>query len=354
MPRQFEQLDEFILRARRAGRNSAQISDLLLKAGWNSEQIAPFLSDEELVPPPPPAARTTGLDVFFYLLSFFTLAISATSLGGIAFGVINRFFPDDVLSATFQPSQLHWSLAWFIVGAPVFFLVTRRLIRELPPSGVQVPGIRRVLTYLALFLASATIIGDVAALVYRFVSGNVTARFGLKVSVILALGGWILWYYWFNVRSGEQASVLTPRWHRAHAYSFVVVAVLAIVGGFMLGGTPATQRVGVRDQQRVMDLQSMYGDVQRYYDFEKKMPTAESIVTLYENGFPKDPSTGEPYEYVVGDGLKFTLCATFEASSLDIAEPSAPKTQYNPYGGSWSHPAGRHCFGLQVSPPVKP
>ncbi len=353
MSRINEQLDEFITRARRAGRGTDVIRSLLVGAGWKPEQVEPYLADDELVPPPPPAARASGRDVFFYLISFFTLAICATSLGGIAFGVINRFLPDATLASAFRPSQLHWSLAWFIVGAPVFILAMRKLLHEAPPAAAA-PAIRRVLTYLALFLASATIIGDVAALVYQFVAGTVTVRFTLKVLVILLLGGWVLLYYWVNVRTGERSSDLPRGWHRYHAAAFLVTAALALIVGFALAGSPAEQRVEVRDQQRVMDLQAMYSSIQSYYEFEKKLPSAAELSELYQGALPADPATSEPYEYTVADSTKFSLCATFEAASADeMYSPRVPQPLYEPYGASWQHKLGRHCFDLQVRPITK-
>lgn len=353
MKQSYENLGDFIYRARTLGKSTADIRNLLANAGWKVDQIDPYLSDETLIPPPPPTIRTSGRDVFFYLLSFFTLAISATSLGGIAFGIINRYFSDEVLAQSFTAEQLQWSLAWFIVTAPVFFFVSRRLVRDVPTSGVQVPSIRRVLTYLALFLASAVVIGDIASLVYRFVSGTVTSRFSLKVFVILVIGGWILWYYWVNVRTGERGVDLPKWWHRTHAYTLAAVAAIAVIFGFILSGTPAEQRSNVRDEQRVGQLQAMYQDVQRYYEFEKKLPSTAEIVTLYEKGLPQDPASGVPYEYIAGDGLAFNLCATFEGPSPDIVDPRSPKPLWDPYSGNWSHPAGRHCFDLQVRPIIK-
>ena len=42
------------------------------------------------------STQSTGRDIFFYLLSFFTLGTAAISLGGVIFAIINKYFSDQV------------------------------------------------------------------------------------------------------------------------------------------------------------------------------------------------------------------------------------------------------------------
>lgn len=359
MARQSEQLDEFILRARRAGRATPEIRELLERAGWKPEQVEPYLADDELVPPPPPAPGASGRDIFFSLLSFLTLGISAVSLGSVMFSLIDRFVATEVvpLYAYGRQTGLQWALASLIVAAPIYYAIAWKYARDLK-VGVVAPssGIRKVLTYLALFLASAVVIGDVTTLVFRFVSGEVTTSFLLKVAVILALGGWVIWYYWVGVKHDErrmrEPGFTAPRsWRRGHASAFIVVVLACLISGFTMVGSPQEQQKLVRDERRISDLQGMTYALQNYYDRTKKLP--EVLVEAYGGGYvvdlPGDPSTTQPYEYRKTGTTSYELCATFEFSTAED-EASRPKALYpaEPYEFNWSHPAGRYCFNRTV------
>ncbi len=71
---------------------------------------------------------------------------------------------------------------------------------------------------------------------------------------------------------------------------------------------------------------------------------------------PVDPHTGAQYEYALGDGLSFTLCATFEASS--VGDQRDTMAYGGPYGvkyyGSWKHDTGRACFTRTIDPDLYP
>ena len=352
-----EQLESFISRARAAGKSAEEIKASLLSAGWSAEVVATYVaSGDALLPPPPPPAKTSGRDIFFYLLAFFTLAISAFGLGAILFSFINRFVPDEV-GRTFygRDTGLQWALASFLVAAPVYFAIMWKVARDLNRGVAEVRSrVRKVLTYLAMFLASATVIGDVIALVYRFVAGEVNTRFLLKVLVILLIGGWVIWYYWVSLKHDDRVEhskqgTISSLWQRGQAIAFVVVAVVALVAGFWLSGSPASQQKVVRDEQRVSDLQSIYYGIQSYYQTKQALPASlEELYKGYQPTIPSDVQSRQPYEYIVGTGGAYQLCATFELASTDLRDTTMPQPIYSPDQVNWTHPAGRYCFALEA------
>ncbi len=354
MAKDFEQLIDFINRARAAGRNTDQIRALLTSAGWSNQQIDPFLAGGDLVPPLPPSTRESGRDVFFALLTFFTLGMSAVSLGSILFSLIGYYFPDQVVSYGYRSTGLAWALASFLVAAPVYAWSGWKYRRDVQANLTDARSrLRRVLTYLALFLASATVIGDVVALLYNFLNGEVNVRFLLKVAVILAIGGWIIWYYWLGLKRDEvdtpEAKAEALRWRQRHVLAFGVVAVTAVVAGFSLGGSPLQQQKVVRDQTRVQHLQQISYGVQAYYEREKKLPDALTSVSQgYAPVLPSDPQTGEPYGYAAKQGSSYELCATFETVDPAAQDARIAKPYYGPLDANWTHPAGKHCFDLQA------
>ncbi len=350
MSKASEQLSEFISRARSAGRGDAEIRSMLVSSGWDESSVsAAIMSGGDLMPPPPPAPKSSGREIFFYLLQFFTLGTVAVSLGGVVFALINHYVTDEVTNMYYgYGPDVQSMLAPLIVGAPVFAAVTWKLVRDAAAARTSVrSGIRRVMTYLALFLASATVIGDVIALVYRFLAGEVNARFLLKVFTILIIGGWVIFYYYLTVKRDERGEAYPRRWHETHGIAFAVVALAAIVSGFVVGGTPQERQKFVRDQQRVSELQNLQWQVQSYYDKEQTMPLSLAALNPgYELVLPVDPLTNAAYRYEIGEGLSYQLCATFETDDKeDAAGKMRPLYQYDV---NWTHPAGDYCFGLKV------
>jgi flagellar basal body-associated protein FliL len=226
-----------------------------------------------------------------------------------------------------------------------------RLVRDGAVGTINLrSGVRKVLTYLALFLASATIIGDIITLIIQFLGGTANVRVWLKVLVVLLIGAWVIYYYWASLKREERDQLTSNRWQKTNGYVFIVVALAALFVGFTLSGNPQDQQGVVRDQQRVSDLQQLYAGVQSFYQQKGKMPqTLEEASSGYLSTLPQDPQTGTAYEYTALSGSSFELCATFETDDAVRGRPTEPLIY--PVGSTnWTHPSGRHCFNLDAKP----
>jgi len=292
----------------------------------------------------------TGRDLFFYLLLFFTLAITALSAGGVIFQIINHYWPDAVVNSRGQVGgPLRWSVAALLVASPIYFWVSWKIKRDLVKGLTSaVSKTRRVIIYLALFLASAVMIVDVITLVFNFVGGELTGRFLLKVLVILLIGGWISWHYWRCLLAPlNNNQVYKKNFNKAEALFYIIVVLAILTFGFTLAGNPLEQQKLVRDQRRVSDLQQLFYAVQNYYDNATQASLPDNLNEIkspsYYEWQPLDPLTGQPYVYNKLTDSTFELCADFESANAvnnnlgyisDI---------------SWSHPAGHYCFTLTVS-----
>lgn len=116
--------------------------------------------------------------------------------------------------------------------------------------------------------------------------------------------------------------------------------VVAVVGGFILLGSPGKQRQLEADRRRV---QNLHGIARRLYDRRRNWNREEEKpfalpATLSEQD-PRDPLTDEPYEYrtLEAEG-QYQLCAEF---ALPSPEPHRDRF--------WEHPSGRHCFDLDIT-----
>jgi len=197
-------LEAFLAAAKEKGASDDVLARLLQERGWPEKEILKAFGGyyERLTGQAIPA-RTGGLgeaakEAFLYLLSFSTLGVWATALGGLVFRYLDRWFPDPVAAERFADPihEISTSLASVIVAYPVYLLVMRLIMRDLAeyPEKHE-SGIRRWLTYIALFIAAGIVIGDLIAFLAFFLRGELTARFALKMITVLVIAGGVFWYY---------------------------------------------------------------------------------------------------------------------------------------------------------------
>lgn len=352
-------LNEYIERARQLGKTTDEIKQLLLKAGWSQAELSAYWPDESsLVVPMPPSRRTSARDLFFYLLNFFSLALLALSLGRVWFSIINYYFTDRVAQyLNYALDGLGWGLAAVLVAAPVYVFISWRIERDLKLNLTRHDSkVRKILGYLAIFIASAVVIGDVIGLLSEFLSGQINARFIAKVIVILIIGLWIIGYYWFKFKTDDkiinQPDYKITSWFSAVHLTFLVsVAVISLVIGFVLQGNPYDRQKLVRDQQRRDGLVQLSQAVSDYYNTEKKLPNGLSDV--YQGNLmimPKDPLDESIYKYEKVDDTNYKLCANFETEYDDnnSGYNTVPIKPYDSTTVIWWHPAGNHCYSLQA------
>ena len=99
-----------------------------------------------------------------------------------------------------------WSTSALIVAFPVFLYLSHRTPRLVSVDPARrTSAVRRWLTHLTLALAAVVVLGDVIALVYGFLSGEVTVRFILKVAIVALIAGSIFAYYFAAVKADDAA-----------------------------------------------------------------------------------------------------------------------------------------------------
>jgi type II secretory pathway pseudopilin PulG len=168
----------------------------------------------------------------------------------------------------------------------------------------------------------------------------------------------------------------------------VVLALAAVVSGFLLIGSPGYQRKVATDNHRLQDLQliasAIYSRVSGYGNVPAPYPglpaptstlalpaTLDDLVksnpTEYGAYLPViDQTTKQPYEYRIVDSSHYELCATFETDNAGelqnnsgysgpVAPPATLGAGADPVS-FWHHPAGRSCFTFSSAeyPPYVP
>ena len=208
-----EELLNFVRDALARGLSRAEIEGALLKAGWRPDQVQSALGafaqvDEFPIPVPKPKPYLSAREAFMYLVLFTTLYLTTFNLGRLIFQFINLGFPDPAAYAGLADSArqaIRFSVASLIIAFPIFMylsLLIGRAIRCDPSK--RASKVRKWLTYMTLFVAAGVIIGDLTALVYSFLGGELSLRFALKVVTVGVIAGGIFGYYLWDLRQEER------------------------------------------------------------------------------------------------------------------------------------------------------
>lgn len=291
--------------------------------------------------------RSHAKDVFLNLASMITLYSAAAALLNLLFTVINKAFPqvNQYYYGYYSTSSISFPVATLIIVFPLYILFMWLIERDLAGSlEARSSGIRKWLIYITLFISGGLVAGDLVAVVYYFIDGQeLTSGFLLKVLSILVVAGAVFWYYITDIRNK-----LTSSFRKISAIVTAIFVIVAIVTGFMVIGSPRTQRLVKYDQQRVNDLESINQSIIYYFEMKGSLP--DTLAEVASSGsymlLPTDPETHTSYEYVmIGQSAKaYELCATFNTDSTENRDNGSSMG----YQNSWNHPAGRYCFSYTI------
>lgn len=298
--------------------------------------------------------KSSPRDFFLYLLAIATLYISVWRYIDLLFEYINYSFPDQ-LDFYFEGiyHSVRWSIASLVIVFPFYLGITWYLRKDAiaNPEKREI-RVRKWLLNFTLFLAAVTIIVDLITLVNRFLEGDITTRFILKVLAVLIAAGAVFAYYFWDLRR-ETLPSSKPSKLLAALVSLVILA--SIVSGFFIIGSPMKARALRFDERRVSDLSMLQGEIINFWQQKKKLPQRLEDLKDDIRGFqpPTDPATGTSYEYKKLKNLSFELCAKFNL------ETSAQRKQIyrhyeQVYDQNWQHGAGRACFTRTVDPDIYP
>ncbi len=344
-----EALLAFIEAARNKGASDEFLLRLLSDRGWPEKRIceafASYYERSTGVSVPARGSRTSeaARDAFFYLLSFSMLGVWTIALGALVFAYLEKWFPDALSGRTYPDASfmLSANLAMVIVGFPLYMITMRLIVRELGAHPEKHDsGVRKWLTYIALFVAAGVVAGDFITFLTYFLRGELTGRFALKVATAGILAGGVFWYYLRSLKPRESPTAGRANNAFALAAALAVVAVVAV--GFAMLGSPTAQRSVSADRQRVEDLQAIARELhlQRGRTGGASLPEQLDQVAFGQPSVRlrlKDPATQAAYEYHKRGQTSYDLCAVF-ATASEARPDGRPRF--------WDHPQGRYCYAL--------
>ena len=309
-------------------------------------------------------SKTEPKDVFIHLLAIIALYASATAFLIMLFQYINVLIPDILERGYYQfqsyYSSIRWSISSLVVIFPVYVWAGYYLnkIYFLEPEKRNL-RIRKWLLNFTVFAAALIIIGDLVALIYNFLGGDITSRFVLKIAAVFFVAASVFFYYFWELKSWAKISETAKK---VFIYAIIAIVAVAVAAGFFIVGSPQSERLRRFDDQRVSDLQIIQGQIIYYWQNKEKLPAMINDLEDPISGFNpgKDPQTGTDYIYEIKGDLEFALCANFNLPSKEYLEGAKPYIEFSsrPYppqhilssDSNWSHVAGLVCFERTIDP----
>lgn len=326
-------------------------------------------------------SKTKALDVFVYLGIFISLVVSVTNLISILFTAIERRFTDVLEVGRYVDmygSDMRMAIASLIVMFPIYLGLSMYVSRDIKKFLYKRDLlIRKVFIYTTLFVTAVTLLGSLVATIYYYLGGELTIRFGLKALTVFALAGAVGGYYLYALRRDYTKNTQLPN---MIALASAAVVIASLVWSISIIGTPAEMRLKRIDDARLSDISRIQQEIFNHFQTTDKLPTTLSELDDAFQGYvvPKDPVTGEAYEYrvlqqpVVRNNVQlnrkelvtpaqFELCATFDTEReyddrgtpvFGDSEKMYSVSNYFYSGDTspfWNHGVGKTCFKRVIS-----
>jgi hypothetical protein len=370
-------LVEFVKAALERGEPRPRIADVLKKAGWPQDQIdgalAAFAEVDFPLPVPRPRRYGSAREAFLYIVYFSLLGMVAAQTGALAFAFIDQRFADALADASYYSyatTGLRWSVAALLVGFPIFLFLGWRLaaVKRRDPERRR-SRVHAWLTYVTLIFAAGALIGDLVAIVFQFLNGELGTRFAAKAGVVGVISAAILWNY---SRDVERHSARIDVAGRALALAAILIVGALVIWAFTIVRSPAAARDRLADEQRLARLIEATRLVDCHFTYAgalpdnldamgaflaehaQRLPVADGCAATV----PVDPVSGAAFPYRTIDADTYEICATFEFGWPE-ADASGAR-EWRP-GGHYAYPAvvarrtlqkpaaaGETCFAIDA------
>ncbi|MEK7148063.1 MAG: DUF5671 domain-containing protein, partial [Patescibacteria group bacterium] len=201
-------------------------------------------------------------DFFLQIGAIATFYASAIALITLLFEVINFAYPKVTEYYQYSFPSISLQVATLIVAFPLFIFLSWLMQKSYESDpGLREAPLRKFLAYATLFIAGAVVAGDLVTLIYMFLDGQeLTTGFLLKVLALLVIAGGVFLYYLREIRN-----IISPKERNLWRIIALVVILGSIIAGFMVIGSPASQRARRYDNTRVSDLQNIQWQIVNYY-----------------------------------------------------------------------------------------
>lgn len=294
-------------------------------------------------------AKTKPIDFFLIIGSMVALYAIVINILNLLFTVINYAYPalDYYYNGT---ASISFPVAFLIIVFPIFAVLEWFLNKNYNdhPEKRDLP-IKKWLSYLTLFISGAVIAGSLVTVLYYFLDGrDLTSGFLLKTFSVLVILLLVFGYYISEIKN-----TLTSKSKRVWLISSLVLVILSIVLGFVVIGSPKTQRLKKYDMQKVSDIQQLQSEGVYYWQVNGELPKSlPDLADQYGYLTLNQPDSKELYEYNIVSPQSFEICAefNFKSEKNNLYSRTIIDTKYNYNTPSdWSYEQGRSCFKYVIN-----
>src|SRR3989344_4460583 len=199
--------------------------------------------------------KITAKDFFLWAGAMVAFYWSVIAYIFLVFEYINYSFPNALAYYPADPYQsgISYQMASIIVLLPLYMflmhLIRADIARDVSRNEIWV---RRWALILTLFVAGIAIAVDLITLLTTFLNGEeLTTAFLLKVLVILLVAAGVFMHFSADLKGYWERF---PARRRSVGYGVAVLALVTIIAGFFIVGTPAEARLARFDAQKVSNL----------------------------------------------------------------------------------------------------
>ncbi len=152
--------------------------------------------------------RASQRDIFWHLLGMGTLYASAIALTTVLFQIVNILVPDPIIAGggygyvvEGAKTLLRNAISFLVVMFPVCAYALKQINESYANDPMKHDlRIRKTIIYFTLFVVSFIIMFTLAFLLNKFLAGELTARFFLKLLSTLVVAGSVFGYYRWDLR----------------------------------------------------------------------------------------------------------------------------------------------------------
>lgn len=207
-------LVEFIKDSCRAGKTHDDIRSVLKEGGWPDEEVEgalrKFVDRDYPVAIPKPVIFASPRLIFLNLFHFVVLYLATYDVIALLFTFLDYYMPDGLgrMQGAFYSSHpigeaMRTNLAIVICTVPLVWLTSVVINRAIRSSKQPIPRIRLNLIYLTLFIGACVMLGNGVCFVNYFLSGELGARFLIKVAILTATTLGFFFYYKYETQEAE-------------------------------------------------------------------------------------------------------------------------------------------------------
>lgn len=285
------------------------------------------------------------------MLSLVALVFTAVASGMIVFQIINKKIVDllSIAPGGFSQDALKFSLSAIIIAAPIYFVMTRLINKNLLAGKLEKEsGIRKWLTYFILLVSAVVMIGWLIATLNSFLNGELTAKFILKSATAIFLSAVIFSFYFYDIKREDvkKNSLII----RVYFYGSIVLILAALAAGFFFVESPFAVRSRKFDETIINKFNQLDNAINAYYGENGKLPADLNV--LLNNGITyyladsdlTDPETNKIFDYKASSKDSYELCAIFKT-----ANKQANSDINNYVDKRWLHDAGYQCLKQKIA-----